>query len=65
MDSIINELDLIGRSQCELILNSSRVSFEQFCELHDLRPLPIRGAGVVYRRSEFVAAVKRAMEKPQ
>lgn len=50
--------DIIPRAAAEYLLGSNRSNFERFAERHQLRPLHIVGAGSVYRRSEFIAAVE-------
>jgi hypothetical protein len=54
----MDDLDIIPRSEAEFVLAASRSNFERFCERHNLRPIAIPGAGVIFRRSQFVAAVR-------
>jgi hypothetical protein len=54
------EIDVVPRHECEFLLGASHATFERFCEAYSLKPFPIPCAGIVYRRSDFVAAVAKA-----
>lgn len=56
----MKEPDVIPRAEAEYIVGASPAAFLRFTERYGLRPLRI-AQGEVYRRSEFTAAVERAL----